>query len=355
MHSLGMSKDWERVSENLVRYVPSGILYLRAKLAGKVIKKSLGIKSVRAGKIKRDVMLADLRAQSGGELFGMATSLETALSLLRSHYEAIPSHEMKESTKYHKTQILEVLARTLPNKAVGMWSEDDIFEWWNSPGVARYSATRRNAFLDAFRLLCKLLRKAGAHSNPLGIDLKRVPVITKEIIIPSKKQFKRLLEEMKRDGFKSAENAANFVEFMAYSGVRIGDARSVRWEDVGKESIRVKIQKTRALKGEQWRSIPIIPSMKELLKTLDRSSGEFVMKIKCPRMQIKRACGRLGYPNYTPHTFRHLFATAVIEAKVDIPTLSRWLGHSDGGKLAMKTYGHLRDEHSLEQAKKVRF
>jgi integrase len=355
MHSLGMSKDWERVSENLVRYVPSGILYLRAKLAGKVIKKSLGIKSVRAGKIKRDVMLADLRAQSGGELFGMATSLETALSLLRSHYEAIPSHEMKDSTKHHKTQILEVLARTLPNKAVGMWSEDDIFEWWNSPGVARYSATRRNAFLDAFRLLCKLLRTAGAHSKPLGLDLKRVPVITKEIIIPSKKQFKRLLEEMKRDGFKSAENAANFVEFMAYSGVRIGDARSVRWEDVGKESIRVKIQKTRALKGEQWRSIPIIPSMKELLKTLDRSSGEFVMKIKCPRMQIKRACGRLGYPNYTPHTFRHLFATAVIEAKVDIPTLSRWLGHSDGGKLAMKTYGHLRDEHSLEQAKKVRF
>jgi len=33
-----MSKEWERVSENLVRYVPSVILYLRAKLAGKVIK-----------------------------------------------------------------------------------------------------------------------------------------------------------------------------------------------------------------------------------------------------------------------------------------------------------------------------
>ena len=354
MHYLGMSKEWERVSENLVRYVPSGILYLRAKLAGKVIKKSLGIKSVRAGKIKRDVMLADLRAQAGGELFGMTTSLETALSLLRSHYEAIPSHEMKDSTNHLKTQLLKVLARTLPNKAVGMWSEDDIFEWWNSPGVARYSATRRNSLLDALRLLCKLLRKAGAHSNPLGLDLKRVPVITKEIIIPSRKQFKRLLKEMKRNEFNSAENAANFVEFLAYSGLRIGDARSVRWEDVGKESIRVKIQKTRALKGEQWFSIPIIKSMKKFLKTLDHS-GEFVMKIKCPRMQIKRACARLGYPNYTPHTFRHLFATAVIEAKVDIPTLSRWLGHSDGGKLAMNTYGHLRDEHSLEQAKKVRF
>ena len=27
---------------------------------------------------------------------------------------------------------------------------------------------------------------------------------------------------------------------------------------------------------------------------------------------------------------------------VDIPTVSRWLGHKDGGALAMKVYGHLR-------------
>jgi hypothetical protein len=40
---------------------------------------------------------------------------------------------------------------------------------------------------------------------------------------------------------------------------------------------------------------------------------------------------------------------------VDIPTVSRWLGHKDGGALAMKTYGHLRDEHSTTMAKKVVF
>jgi hypothetical protein len=45
----------------------------------------------------------------------------------------------------------------------------------------------------------------------------------------------------------------------------------------------------------------------------------------------------------------------VIESGVDIPTLSRWLGHKDGGALAMKTYGHLRDEHSVEMARKVTF
>jgi integrase len=51
---------------------------------------------------------------------------------------------------------------------------------------------------------------------------------------------------------------------------------------------------------------------------------------------------------------RHLFATSCIESGVDIPTVSRWLGHSDGGNLAMKTYGHLRQEHSDAQAAKVR-
>ena len=33
----------------------------------------------------------------------------------------------------------------------------------------------------------------------------------------------------------------------------------------------------------------------------------------------------------------------------------RWLGHKDGGALAMKTYGHLRREHSIAQAQRVTF
>jgi len=57
----------------------------------------------------------------------------------------------------------------------------------------------------------------------------------------------------------------------------------------------------------------------------------------------------------THHDLRHLFATRCIESGVDIPTVSRWLGHKDGGALAMRTYGHLRDEHSQMMAAKVSF
>jgi integrase len=57
----------------------------------------------------------------------------------------------------------------------------------------------------------------------------------------------------------------------------------------------------------------------------------------------------------THHDLRHLFATRCIESGVDIPTVSRWLGHKDGGALAMRVYGHLRDAHSADMAKRVTF
>ena len=56
--------------------------------------------------------------------------------------------------------------------------------------------------------------------------------------------------------------------------------------------------------------------------------------------------------NYYLH---HFFAKIYIESGVDIPTVSRWLGHKDGGALAMRTYGHLRREHSVAQTQKVLF
>jgi len=62
--------------------------------------------------------------------------------------------------------------------------------------------------------------------------------------------------------------------------------------------------------------------------------------------------GEAGTKN---HEFRHFFATTCIEAGVDIPTVARWLGHKDGGVLAMRVYGHLRQEHSFRQIKLVNF
>ena len=72
-------------------------------------------------------------------------------------------------------------------------------------------------------------------------------------------------------------------------------------------------------------------------------------------LQTSVESGVLRYPHFTHHDFRHFFATTCIEAGVDIPTVSRWLGHKDGGALAMRVYGHLRKEHSFSMFNRVLF
>lgn len=64
---------------------------------------------------------------------------------------------------------------------------------------------------------------------------------------------------------------------------------------------------------------------------------------------------RGGLPSLRNHDLRHFFASVCIASGVDIPTVSRWLGHADGGALAMKTYGHLQKDQSQASAKKVNF
>lgn len=85
------------------------------------------------------------------------------------------------------------------------------------------------------------------------------------------------------------------------------------------------------------------------------SLNEKVFQVRECQKAIDRAAKKVGAQRITHHDLRRLFATQCIESGVDIPTVSRWLGHRDGGALAMKTYGHLRREHSQAQALKVSF
>ena len=104
----------------------------------------------------------------------------------------------------------------------------------------------------------------------------------------------------------------------------------------------------------------MIPDMRALLERLqserpNESPQTPVMRIRECQKSMTRAARIVGMQRLTHHHLRHMFATRCIESGVDIPTVSRWLGHKDGGALAMRTYGHLRDQHSVEMAKRVSF
>lgn len=350
-----MAGEWEKVAENMVRHKPSGGLYLRAKVNGKIIRKSLGLKVVRTAKIKRDAMLAELRAQSGVIPKGSVFTVEDALIMTQAWFDSRPPHELKESTKVCKRQFIEVLRKTLPKNSPTLWTRDEMDEWWNKPGVTKYAAPRRNGILDTLRKMFSLMIDKGMRGNDPTAKIKRITVRSKTPAVPSQDNFHRVLESIREQESRSSTECANLVAFLAYSGCRISEAIAVEWLHVGNDNIRVTGGAT-GTKNRQERVIPIISPMRKLLDRMHHESTTgHLFSIKSPRFAIKNACERLGIDHFTTHTLRHLFATVCIESGVDIPTVAKWLGHKDGGALAMRIYGHLRDEHSLAQAAKVEF
>ena len=130
--------------------------------------------------------------------------------------------------------------------------------------------------------------------------------------------------------------------------------------DFERGEIRVhNAKRSKTTSARKFRYVPMITAMRELLERMKQATepkpGDRVCKLGECEKSLSAACQRVGASRLTHHDLRHLFATRCIEAGVDIPTVSRWLGHVDGGALAMKVYGHLRRSHSQESAKLVTF
>jgi len=158
--------------------------------------------------------------------------------------------------------------------------------------------------------------------------------------------------EMRAIRTAAAANAEEYCRFLAYSGLRRGEAESCQVDDDHGDTLLVRGTKTESA----YRVVPVTPALRKVIDAirLKRKSGS-MLAIKSARLALARACRRLGIPALTHHDLRHYFATVCIESGVPIPTVADWLGHSDGGALLIRTYRHLRDRHSLEAAKTVRF
>ncbi|MBC8347588.1 MAG: site-specific integrase [Verrucomicrobia bacterium] len=144
--------------------------------------------------------------------------------------------------------------------------------------------------------------------------------------------------------------------FLCFTGLRMGEARALRWKDVEEDRIIIRGTKT----DSAHRSLPIYHQLAALLEKMkefrNKSNEEDRILIR-QRIDkaIARACGKLNLPYLRHHDLRHYFATKAIQAGVDLTTVAKWLGHSDGGVLAMKVYANVIDEHSQRQAAKLVF
>jgi integrase len=134
-------------------------------------------------------------------------------------------------------------------------------------------------------------------------------------------------------GAGQAKDCANLFRFLAFSGVQIDEARHALRSDVDFEKGLLYVRVT---KNSKARWIPLNSSLRQLLKKMQVERTEELqekplMRIFECQKSIDRAAKLVSVKRITHHDLRHLFATRCIESSVDVPTVSRWLGHQDGG------------------------
>lgn len=267
---------------------------------------------------------------------------------------------MQSRAKEYRRGCIRVLLKTwsgLDDLKLTRIGEGDCNEWAKRFRDAGYDAHYFNQTLSTLR---HILDRGELNPNPAR-KVKRLGVKLRELKLPEPDQFQRLLENMDEGGGGTSRHCADLVRFLAFSGCRLSEAKAVTWNDVdlNKGVLKVQNAKQRATSGaERRRTVPIIADMRTVLVRLSESNpppDQTVCQVHECQKALTRACRELNIARITHHDLRHLFATRCIESGVDIPTVSRWLGHVDGGALAMRVYGHLRDQHSAEMATKVTF
>jgi integrase len=272
--------------------------------------------------------------------------------------------KLKPATKEYRHKTVKYLLRSWPDLAERIpakVSEGECCEW-ASQYHSQFSETLYNNTVDSLRHIFELAIGRGLITRNPAVAVEKVKVPQKKLELPSSDQFKQIVTHVRDSGAAASQGCGDLVEFLAYSGCRINEAARVKWADVDEQRGRIWIAPG---KSSVARFIPLLDSMRDLLQRIKaeprwfraehRERGGYILSVAECEKALTNACAKVGARRITHHDLRHLFATRCIESGVDIPTVSRWLGHKDGGALAMKTYGHLRDEHSQAMAAKVAF
>ena len=360
---------WQKTPvANLLRNVQSGTYYARIRVRGKLIWKSLKTDRISVAKLRlgdfhkeeRQRAAAQTAVSLGNMTFG--DCLEVFKTRLANDSTAKP--KTKEYYYYRIMALLEVWPE-LAKMDVSRVTRAQCLEW-GTRNASQCSSSSHNHTVSLLRKVFEIAVEAGARYDNPALGARRVKEHTsKNIVLPDCDKFGEMTKVIRTGGSGFSRPAAELVEFLAYGGFRIGEAKHITWVecDFKRGEIIVRGDPETGLKGRQVgesRNVPMIPDMRNLLERMraerpDEKPDTPVMRVFECQKSINRASKILGIKRITHHDLRHLFATRCIESGVDIPTVSRWLGHKDGGALAMKTYGHLRNEHSQQMAQKVRF
>ena len=167
---------------------------------------------------------------------------------------------------------------------------------------------------------------------------------------------------------KNGVQFCQYLRFLQYSGCREQEAVRIRWCDVDMEQGHAMIGAEGDSKNREARAVDLNSQLRQLLEDMAKrrapdsqwlfpspQRGERDDHARTFRESLLLAREAAGLPDFGFHDLRRFFASRAVMSGIDFLTVSRWLGHKDGGILLGKSYAHLANEHRKTQAARLIF
>lgn len=147
---------------------------------------------------------------------------------------------------------------------------------------------------------------------------------------------------------------AAYWKLLANTGLRIGEARALRWENVFPNVVRVVSTSANKTKNRRWRDVPISPGCRSALDELKKEGGVFVLPVtgkNTLRQWFQSAASGVGIEG-TLHELRHTFISHLVMQGVPLRTVQALAGH--GSITVTEQYSHLAPEHMADAVTNLR-
>lgn len=167
---------------------------------------------------------------------------------------------------------------------------------------------------------------------------------------------------------KNAREFVDYLRFMQYSGGREQESLRVAKAHIDFDNGHVMVGAEGDSKNSEFRAVDLNPQLRQLLEDMatrqapdsqwlfpSPQRGERDDHARTFRESLKLAREAAGLPGFGFHDLRRFFASRAVMSGIDFLTVSRWLGHRDGGILLAKSYAHLANEHRKTQAARLNF
>jgi len=376
---------FERLGESLYR--KGGKIYARLRLNGKPTWRSTGTNDPREArkwlqKWRNDGWLL----KNGIEPKGVVLQRQRVLvnEIVAAYLEAgCPTRKMRPKSPYtvrnEKYFLKPVLAYfgNSPAASLNHADCDKYLDWRQSGGyVANFTLRgkpqamktrggKRAVDLELIVLsnvLNLAVRRGVLSSNPLtgrGRYSCASEVRHCREVAPTPEGLARISAWLRG---RNEHGVADIICFLAYSGLRIGEALPMEWEmvDVPERILHVKREKKGIM---PW--VPILNEMEALLGEMKKRATSYLLfpspfnpekpaDATAVRRRIRAACAALGLGHVTPHGLRSYFVTQARQSGLTDAEIAALIGDKTGPAIIAHTYGDVRPDHLLRQAQRIR-